>query len=337
MIFLAHMITTCQAYGFVEVVEATLASAHEVGSFVIDGATHIALTSPTGSNGKIFRWSGTSSSFEEVQSLVNDGGGGLELFDMNGTQMLVTATPYDGTSYNVHSTFYQWESASGSFVEFQRIPTWGGWSWCAFTLDGVQHLAVANSHEDSKIYRWDGANGTFVEFQSLTTSCARSIEAFNMDGIQHLVVANVQITGGHSCNTDSKIYKWEAGAGVGGSFVEFQHLAASGANSWSAFTIDGVQYLAMASSSQVSKIYQGNSTVSFLELQSIPTSRANALVCFRQRWRAIFGSCQFQCQFRSLHVGWREWILQGIPESPNQFCNRFVSFFYRRAVSHGGC
>lgn len=80
-----------------------------------------------------------------------------------------------------------WNWSGREFRLFQSIPTCGANAWTAFVLGGVQHLAVANSHNGSR-RRYDGsANSTvfawaeetrrFQVVQQLPTHGALDIEA----------------------------------------------------------------------------------------------------------------------------------------------------------------
>ena len=168
---------------------------------------------------------------------------------------------------------------NGSFVELQSIPTNGAYWWEAFTIDGVQHLVVANSYKpasfdidsDSVIYKWKSELHLFMVFQKLPTSAARGWYAFAIEGVQHLAVAGA----------DSTIYKWSSAIDE---FEVIQAIPTVGARSWAGFVSDGVQHLVVAnhfdwvsgSFYQDSKIYRWDSgDSSFLEIQKIPTFGAH--------------------------------------------------------------
>ena len=173
-------------------------------------------------------------------------------------------------------------ACQGMFVEFQSIPTNGALGWTSFSMDGVQHLAVANYHNglshnvNSKVYRWDDATSSFLEFQSIPTNGAHGWTSFSMDGIQYLAVANYH--NGLSRNVNSTVYRWDDATS---SFLDFQSIPTNGALIWTSFSMDGIQYLAVAnyhnglSHNVNSKVYRwDDATSSFLDFQSIPTNGA---------------------------------------------------------------
>ncbi|CAE7201287.1 TSPEAR, partial [Symbiodinium sp. KB8] len=253
----------------------------------MDGVQYLVLAnqrddSSNSIDSKVYRWDDASSTFLWMQNIPTKGAYGWAAFSMDGIQHLVVANAYDGSSFNTDSKVYKWDDASSEFLEMQSIPTAGAYGWAAFSMDGIQHLVVANAYDgtshnvDSKVYRWDDANSTFLEMQRIPTKRASDWAAFSMNGSQHLVVANS--FDDSSYNTDSKVYKWDDASSK---FLEMQSIPTKGAYDWTAFSMDGIQHLVVAngydgSSYNVdSKVYRWDDASSeFLEMQSIPTEGA---------------------------------------------------------------
>ena len=157
---------------------------------------------------------------ELAQLVPSSGARQWAAFSMDGAQYLALAQYYNGSSYSNHVQIRKWDSAGGSFLEVQKIPSNGAAAAQSFTVAGVPFLAVANHRDDSgnyniasKIYKWDDASGMFEVFQNISTSGAMALAAFSIDGVQHLAVANHY--NGETYNVASKVYKWGGGGGGG--------------------------------------------------------------------------------------------------------------------------
>ncbi|CAE7800789.1 TSPEAR [Symbiodinium sp. CCMP2592] len=269
----------CQSYKFVELQEIFTNGAVKWEPFSMAGIQYIAVCNHF-ADSKIYKWDDAQSTFLEMQSIPTQGALGSTAFSMDGIQHLAIANSFDGSSYNIDSKVYKWDDTRSTFLEMQSIPTQGAWGWAAFSMDSIQHLAVANHFDgsscniNSTIYKWDHATSTFLEMQSIPTSFARGWAAFSMDGIQHLAVANRY--DGSSYNINSKVYKWDNASST---FLEMQSIPTKGAVGWTAFSMDGIQHLAVAnerdsagSHNVDSMIYKWDDTRStFLEMQSIST------------------------------------------------------------------
>jgi len=179
--------------------------------------------------------------FQEFETIPTNGAGDWESFTIGTDHYLAVTNHQNGSTWNIDSKIYQWDSAS--FVQFQAIPTNSARDWESFTIGTEHYLAVANENNgstwniDSKIYRWNGTN--FVEFQSIPTNGAHDWEYFTIGTEHYLAVANFH--NGSTNNLDSKIYQWN-----GASFVEVQALPTNGAADWEFFTIGTDHYLAVA-------------------------------------------------------------------------------------------
>ena len=280
---------------FLEIQSIPAKGSFDWEAFSIDGVQHLAVANSRDSTGsfnidsKVYKWDDAHSTFLEMQSIPTKGAVEFTAFSMDGIQHLVVANTFDGSSYNVDSKVYKWDDAHSTFLEMQSIPTKGAQEWAAFSIDGVQHLAVANFVDDSsrnidsKVYRWNDVSSTFLEMQSIPTKGARGCAAFSVNGIQHLALANFADDSG-SFNIDSKVYKWDDAHSI---FLEMQSIPTKGATEFTAFSMDGIQHLVVAntldgSSYNVdSKVYKWDDAHStFLEIQSIPTKGAHGWAAF---------------------------------------------------------
>ncbi|CAE7367414.1 TSPEAR [Symbiodinium sp. CCMP2456] len=279
----------CQSHRFVELQEILTNAARWWEPFSMDGVQYLAVAndfdgSSVNIDSKIYRWDDARSVFLEMQSIPTKAAQGITAFAMNGIQHLAVANHHDGSSSNVDSKLYRWDDANSTFFEMQSIPTKGATDITAFSMNGIQHLAVANHYDDSKLYRWDDANSTFFEMQSIPTKGATGVTAFSMNGIQHLAVANYVDDSG-SLNIDSKIYRWDDAKST---FLEMQSVPTKGARCIIPFSMNGIQHLAVAnfqdstgSGNIDSEVYRWDDARSvFLGMQSIPTKGAFSFTAF---------------------------------------------------------
>ena len=158
-------------------------------SFSIDDIQYLAVANAYDDtshsvDSKVYKWDLATSSFVETQSIPTIGASGLAAFSLDGVQHLAVANRVNGSNYNLVSKIYRWHDASSSFGELQNIPTNGADGLAAFSMEGVQYLAVANSFDgtshsqDSKVYKWDDARGSFMEMQSIPTQGASGFALF---------------------------------------------------------------------------------------------------------------------------------------------------------------
>jgi hypothetical protein len=72
-----------------------------------------------------------------------------EALTLGGATYLAVANWYDGSTYNLKSRIYRHSSDSDQFELVQEVDTSGGRDWEAFTLNGVNYLAMANGFDGS--------------------------------------------------------------------------------------------------------------------------------------------------------------------------------------------
>ncbi|RKZ17604.1 hypothetical protein DRQ50_04790 [bacterium] len=84
-----------------------------------------------------------------------------EFFTISGDHYLAIANYYNGTTLNLNSVIYKWNTGTLQFDSFQSIATNGAFDWHFFTIETDHYLAIANFHNgsthnaDSKIYKWN--------------------------------------------------------------------------------------------------------------------------------------------------------------------------------------
>lgn len=138
----------------------------------------------------------------------------------------------------------------------QRLATSGARAAHVFPLDGELYLAVpqlsediegqaahmnaGNSDIDAPVYRW--TDGRFVEETRLPCPAGEDAQMFHMNGETYLAFANLRTgKGPYEANTDSLIYRREAGA-----WTLAHKIPTYGAKQWHHFAFDGRQFLALA-------------------------------------------------------------------------------------------
>jgi hypothetical protein len=157
-------------------------------------------------------------------------------------------------------------SPAGRFVALQSFgtPRTGGYGLDAFAIDGHSYLALAEFFgNQSTIYRWNGTG--FAPHQTIPSHAGHSFRHFTIGGQNFLALANYR-TGFSPKDpqgwprgpwffplkqTNSTIWKYNASTQQ---FDEFQSLATSFANAWSAFSIHGRSYIAVANADSLSAV-----------------------------------------------------------------------------------
>jgi hypothetical protein len=185
-------------------------------AFTINGSTYLAVAnskSGQASNLKssIYVFSPAIQRFDLFQEIDTSGAQAWKAFVMAGTSYLAVANSNDGSSFNVRSRIYKFESIVSRFVPFQEVDTSDASEWEAFSFNGAMHLAVANHYNGlttnikSSIYRFDPAVQRFEFLQGVDTNGALSWKAFVMAGTSYLAIANQY--DGEVYNIPSRIYK----------------------------------------------------------------------------------------------------------------------------------
>ena len=205
---------------------------------------------------------------------------------MNNTHYLAVANSFNGVLYNIKSVIYRFNPLTSLFEPHQHVDTSGAQDWDFFTINNTAYLAVANFENGStyniksNIYRFVAATNAstsnttstpqLVLHQQLDTNGARDCCAFSINSTSYLAVANWHNMSGY--NTKSNIYRFNTTTSL---FVLFQQIDTNGAFDWEFFTINNVNFLAVAnhysgtSYSIKSAIYRFDTSLSQFVLYNI--------------------------------------------------------------------
>ena len=148
----------------------------DFASFTIDGQTYLAVAnhhnnSTYNINSHIYQWNEATNQFDQIQAIATNGARDFESFTIDGQTYLAVANYYNGSTYNLDSHIYQWNSTTNQFDQIQAIANNGAHDFASFTIDGQTYLAVANHYNnstrnnDSHIYTYD----SFLSFSNTST------------------------------------------------------------------------------------------------------------------------------------------------------------------------
>ncbi|XP_056282906.1 thrombospondin-type laminin G domain and EAR repeat-containing protein-like [Pseudoliparis swirei] len=208
----------------------------------------------------IYKWNGSTKSFEVHQLLRTSGAYDWEFFTVGPYHFLVVANAFDGVTTSVDSVIYIW--VRGSFKVFQTIKTFCATDWEMFQIGSRFFLVVANGHRlhgrgpsqyaiNSTIYELDMTGQLFVRFQDIVTYSAVDWEFFSLGEEYFLVVANS--FNGESYSLNSIIYRWQGYEG----FVPVHWLPTIGCSDWEFFSSEGESYLIYSSAkAPLSKVFK---------------------------------------------------------------------------------
>lgn len=234
-------------------------------------------------NSILYKWdpeAGNDGQFNWHQDIPTNGAYDWEHFKINDKHYLAVANYYNGSTHNIPSKIYEWDSnkinihtnpyfeTKGGLKEIQAIDTHSAHDLESFTINGVIYLAIANYLDSSDyeinswIYKWepefDPVSETtkyFKKIQDIPTSAAKAWESFEINGEYYLAVANYY-NNSKKYRIPSTIYKWDSEAGDEGQFKWHQDILTRGAHDWEHIeidghddpNIDGEHYLAVANS-----------------------------------------------------------------------------------------
>ena len=223
----------------------------------------------------------TTQAFEPFQLISTQGAWDWQFFTIGNSSYLAVANRHNGSSFNIDSQIYKFDSTAHAFQPFQTIATRGATDWEFFTIGNGSYLAVANAQDDnatynidSQIFKFDGSTA-FQPFQSIATHGAWDWEFFTIGNASYLAVAN--FNNDSSFSIDSQIYVFN-----GTIFLPFQSIATQGAFDWRFFAIGNSSFLAVANrntrrssniDSQIFK-FDGNIALNFQPFQNIATHSA---------------------------------------------------------------
>ena len=257
-------------------------AANAVEQFRIHGSLFLAFANRNDDNNSfspdsfIYKLNDSSGKFFLFQTIDSTGGRDIEYFTIADKHYITVANIYNGKTYKLNSSIYQWDGHR--FVFMQNIPTDEASGFNFFEILSGQFLTVANTRSTkSVIYKWKG-NG-FETFQEIETENAKACTAFVINNDTFIAFAN------YKRSAKSSVFKWSRTK-----FVKLQSLQTHGAYDVKAFDANGETFLAVAnyingrSNNIDSFIYKWNGS-SFVLFQSIPTRGARA-------WHPFVMCCQ---------------------------------------------
>jgi len=198
----------------------------------------------------VYRWTGEQ--FVEDRRIPLPGGEDVEFFTIGERAFLATASLRRGTGpyeLNVHSVVY--EIRGGSFVVFQRFPTFAAKQWRHFEAGGRHFLAlaqgvvadglIATHPSKSCLFEWDGER--FVHFQDIPSAWGYNWAPMQMGNELYLGYAD------HLA--PSLLLQW-----TGDRFESCQQFEGSGGRTMCPFDAFGERWLAFARLNGDSTIYR---------------------------------------------------------------------------------
>ena len=199
-------------------------------------------------NSKLYKWNSATEQFEFHQDIPTLGAFDAEHFNIGGTDYMLVANYYDGSSYNLTSPLYEWDAAAnsgnGGFVEVvgAGLSTNGALDIEYFAFGGDHYVAVADYYNGSsstipvRIYRWNGSSFTLIQ-DDMTYTNSYNLAYFEMGSDHYLVTAN------YATAPDIAIHKWN---GTQFQLIETIDTGSEYIYGIEHFEINGVHYLAEA-------------------------------------------------------------------------------------------
>src|SRR3990167_8376154 len=170
-------------------------------------------------NSKIYKWmtgaqcfgSGTACG-SAFQTIATNGATQLQTFTTGPDLYLIAANAYNGSSYNINSSFYQWMPGSQCFGDgtacgtaFQSVPTSGAAWFEPVTISGNIYLATANYFNgttrniNSSIMQWSPSGCGDTELGTPTVWTADNttyaINGVHFDGTNDYLTRGAGLTG----------------------------------------------------------------------------------------------------------------------------------------------
>ena len=182
---------------------------------------------------RIFEW--RDGRFAEFQVLDGEWGYNWASFRWAGDDFLAYA------DHVGPSLLLRWDGER--FAPAQTLAERGGRAFRFFSAADAGWLAVATIDGDTTLWRWDGSR--FAPHQRLDGPGGREFELVEIGGERFLLLVRFIEGTPHDPRTElaSRIFRW-----TGDGFAPASEFATSGGTDATAFTVDGVRYLAVANS-----------------------------------------------------------------------------------------
>jgi len=195
----------------------------------------------------LYRYNESVSRFQQFQVFATYGGTSWESFSINGSSFIAVTNMLNGSSYDIPSEVYRFNSSTDSFELYQQIITHGAVQWKHFEIHADHFLVVANHYNGtsylmkSVVYRYNNTAAKFEPFQVFDTLGALAWEHFTMNGTDFLALANHFDGGTHDIS--SFLFWYNAATAK---FEVYQEFAEIGASDWEYFQIGDHHFLALA-------------------------------------------------------------------------------------------
>jgi hypothetical protein len=215
---------------------------------------------------------------EQHGQLDNDQVDGQARFAMTSTHFLAVANHFEednrstnslysnGNTFFTMSVIYRFNPNTEQFETFQELPTVGATKIEAFSMEGIQYLAVANFFDgtyhsvNSQIWKWDIKVDKFTWMQDILTVGAHDIAYISTDGRHFLLVAQYRSADEVEYGSTSMVLQYVANTE---SFELLTTFASAGARDLEVFIINGVSYFAVTNYARSYREF-GQATQSFV-------------------------------------------------------------------------
>ena len=284
MLFLFNQDCSSSLHFFEEYQHLPTKGAMAVEQFSIDGTLFLAFANLKGdilgykTDSYIYKLNDSTAKFSLYQTIDSTGGLDMKYFTIANENYLAVANRRSGTSFQLNSTIYRWNTHK--FVIVQNIPTLGATSFHFFKILPELFLSVTNSNNgttkslNSVIYKWK--DDQFEKFQETRTEYAMASTTFAINNSTFIVFAN-RFSSSQGYSVQSSVYKWSVNK-----FVKLQSLQTYRGWDVKSFNIKGDTFLTFANSYNGntfnidSVLYKWNGS-RFIDFQSIPTHGAVAM------------------------------------------------------------
>ncbi len=218
--------------------------ARGVKYFEINGSSYLAIANYNDGTttlvaSQVLRADPVTQQFQVFQSIMTNGGAGVEAFTIGATSFLIFACMQSGSVYNLNVPLYRFSPTSNQFVVHQNIATNGAASFGYFTIGNSSFLALANHYDDttgyntqSRVLIYNPSTQMFESFQSFSTAGAHGVDILAYKGETYLAFAFYY--SGTTYSLNSPVYKFNATLNQ---FVLFQTIPTIGVTSVDLFSM----------------------------------------------------------------------------------------------------
>ena len=180
-------------------------AANAVEQFRIDGSVFLAFANRNDDDDSfssdyfIYKINDYPGKFFLFQTIHTTGGRDIKYFTIADKHYIAVANIYDGNTYKLNSSIYQWDGHR--FVFMQNIPTDEASGLNFFEILSGQFLAVVNTRSTNSVIYKSKGNG-FEKFQEIETEKAKACRAFVINNDTFIAFANFK------SSAKSTVFKW---------------------------------------------------------------------------------------------------------------------------------